>query len=48
MAITNVLILGANGQLAPNTIPFFLKHPEVHLTVYLRRALRLVHAGPID
>jgi hypothetical protein len=26
--MTNVLILGANDQLARNTIPFFLKHPD--------------------
>jgi uncharacterized protein YbjT (DUF2867 family) len=39
--MTNVLILGANGQLARNTTPFFLQHPDVHLTLYLRRANRL-------
>ncbi len=37
----NILILGANGQLARNTIPFLLKQPDVHLTLYLRRANRL-------
>jgi hypothetical protein len=31
--MTNVLILGANGQLARNTTPFFLQHPEVRLTL---------------
>ena len=39
--MTNVLILGANGQLARNTIPFFLKKPDVKLTLYLRRSSRL-------
>ena len=38
---TNVLILGANGQLARNTTPFFLKHDGVQLTLYLRRSNRL-------
>lgn len=33
-----VLILGANGQLARNTTSFFLEHPNVQLTSYLRRA----------
>ncbi len=41
-----ILILGANGQLARNTIPFFLKHPDVHLTLYLRRANRLKNPDP--
>lgn len=36
-----ILILGANGQLARNTIPFFLEQPDVRLTLYLRRANRL-------
>ena len=36
-----ILILGANGQLARHTIPFFLEHPDVQLTLYLRRADRL-------
>lgn len=39
--MTNVLILGANGQLARNTIPFFLDRENVRLTLYLRRAKRL-------
>jgi uncharacterized protein YbjT (DUF2867 family) len=42
----NILILGANGQLARNTIPFFLKQPDVHLTLYLRRANRLKNPDP--
>jgi uncharacterized protein YbjT (DUF2867 family) len=41
-----ILILGANGQLARNTTPFFLKHPNVHLTLYLRRANRLKNPDP--
>lgn len=42
----NILILGANGQLARNTIPFLLKQPDVHLTLYLRRANRLKNPDP--
>ena len=42
----NILILGANGQLARNTIPLFLRHPDVHLTLYLRRATRLKNTDP--
>jgi uncharacterized protein YbjT (DUF2867 family) len=41
-----ILILGANGQLARHTTPFFLKHPDVHLTLYLRRANRLKNPDP--
>lgn len=41
-----ILILGANGQLARNTIPFFLQQPEVQLTLYLRRANRLKNPDP--
>lgn len=41
--MTNVLILGANGHLARNTTPFFLKHPDIRLTLYLRRANRLIN-----
>ena len=41
-----ILILGANGQLARHTTPFFLKHPEVQLTLYLRRANRLKNPDP--
>ena len=39
--VTNVLVLGANGQLARNTVPFLLREPNVRLTLYLRRAARL-------
>ena len=42
----NVLILGANGTLARNTIPFFLAEPEVNLGLYLRRAKRLPNPDP--
>jgi uncharacterized protein YbjT (DUF2867 family) len=41
-----ILILGANGQLARNTTEFFLKHPDVQLTLYLRRAIRLRNPDP--
>ena len=44
--MTRVLILGANGQLARNTIPFFLNHPNVELTLYLRHAHRLTNPDP--
>jgi uncharacterized protein YbjT (DUF2867 family) len=39
--MTHVLILGANGQLARNTTPYFLAHPKVRLRLFLRRASRL-------
>ncbi|HMT20190.1 MAG TPA: NAD(P)H-binding protein [Promineifilum sp.] len=42
----NILILGANGQLARHTIPFFLKQPGVQVTLYLRRANRLQNPDP--
>jgi uncharacterized protein YbjT (DUF2867 family) len=38
--MTKVLVLGANGQLARNTIPFVLQNQDVELTLYLRRANR--------
>ena len=41
-----ILILGANGQLARNTQPFFLAHEDVELTLYLRRAKRLSNPDP--
>jgi uncharacterized protein YbjT (DUF2867 family) len=41
-----ILILGANGQLARNTTSFFMKQPDVHLTLYLRRANRLKNPDP--
>jgi uncharacterized protein YbjT (DUF2867 family) len=42
----NVLILGANGQLARNTTRVFLAHTEARLTLYLRRAQRLQNPDP--
>jgi uncharacterized protein YbjT (DUF2867 family) len=39
--MTRVLILGANGQLARNTVPFMLQVSDVELTLFLRRAARL-------
>lgn len=42
----NILILGANGQLARNTTRFFLEHTDTRLTLYLRRANRLKNPDP--
>lgn len=42
----NVLILGANGQLARNTTRVFLRDTDVKLTLYLRRANRLKNPDP--
>lgn len=44
--MTNVLILGANGQLARNTTRYLLNHTDAHLTLYLRRAERLRNPDP--
>ena len=44
--MTKILVLGANGGLARNTIPFLLKNPDVALTLYLRRARRLANPDP--
>jgi uncharacterized protein YbjT (DUF2867 family) len=44
--MTNVLILGANGQLARNTTRVFLSHTDAKLTLYLRRASRLSNPDP--
>jgi uncharacterized protein YbjT (DUF2867 family) len=44
--MTRVLILGANGQLARNTVPVFLRGTHVQLTLYLRRAARLKNPDP--
>jgi len=44
--MTNVLILGANGQLARNTTRLFLKDTDARLTLYLRRASRLANPDP--
>ena len=42
----NVLILGANGQLARNTTRVFLRDTDAKLTLYLRRASRLSNPDP--
>jgi uncharacterized protein YbjT (DUF2867 family) len=42
----NVLILGANGQLARNTTRVFLRDTDAKLTLYLRRASRLRNPDP--
>lgn len=44
--MTNVLILGANGQLARHTTKLFLEATEAELTLYLRRAERLTNPDP--
>lgn len=44
--MTNILILGANGQLARNTLPVLLAHPDVSLTLFLRSAHRLTNPAP--
>ncbi len=44
--MTNVLILGANGQLARNTTRVFLQTTDARLTLYLRRASRLKNPDP--
>jgi hypothetical protein len=44
--VTNVLILGANGQLARNTTRVFLRDTDAKLTLYLRRASRLSNPDP--
>jgi uncharacterized protein YbjT (DUF2867 family) len=42
----NVLVLGANGQLARNTTRVLLRDTEAKLTLYLRRASRLDNPDP--
>ena len=39
--MTKVLILGANGQIARVATALFLKHTDVHLTLFLRQPGRL-------
>jgi uncharacterized protein YbjT (DUF2867 family) len=46
IAMTRILILGANGQLARHTLPYLLAHPDIQLTLYLRRAQRLANPDP--
>jgi len=45
-AMANVLILGANGQLARNTTRVFLRDTDARLTLYLRQAKRLPNPDP--
>ena len=42
----NVLVLGANGQLARHTTRVFLRDTDAKLTLYLRRANRLRNPDP--
>jgi uncharacterized protein YbjT (DUF2867 family) len=44
--MTNVLILGANGQVARNTTRVFLRDTDARLTLYLRRVSRLRNPDP--
>lgn len=44
--MTNILILGANGQLARNTTRVLLRDTDARLTLYLRRANRLSNHYP--
>ena len=44
--MANVLVLGANGQLARNTTRWFLQKTDARLTLYLRRASRLRNPEP--
>ena len=44
--MVNVLVLGANGQLARNTTRWFLQRTDARLTLYLRRASRLCNPDP--
>jgi uncharacterized protein YbjT (DUF2867 family) len=42
----NVVVLGANGQLARNTTREFLNSTDARLMLYLRRAGRLSNPDP--
>lgn len=46
--MTNVLILGAHGQIARVATRLFLDQPDVRLTLYLRNARRLISAAGND
>ena len=46
--MTNILILGANGQIARVATTLFLARPDVRLTLYLRNARRLKAPTPAD
>jgi uncharacterized protein YbjT (DUF2867 family) len=43
--VTKVLIIGAHGQIARLATDLFLKHTDVQLTLYLRKAWRLKNLG---
>ncbi len=44
--MSNVLILGANGQVARDAIDLFLKETDARLTLYLRNSRRLRNPDP--
>jgi uncharacterized protein YbjT (DUF2867 family) len=44
--MADILILGANGQLARNTTRAFLRDTDAQLTLHLRRASRLTNPEP--
>ncbi len=46
--MTNILILGANGQIARVATNLFLARADVRLTLYLRNARRLKLSAPAD
>ena len=46
--MTNILILGANGQIARAATELFLKRTDARLTLYLRNARRLKSSGHAD
>ncbi|MGA3268143.1 MAG: NAD(P)H-binding protein [Verrucomicrobiota bacterium] len=46
--MTNILILGAHGQIARVATALFLKHTDARLTLYLRNARRLKLSGHAD
>ena len=46
--MTNILILGANGQIARVAIDLFLTNTNARLTLYLRKARRIKLSGRAD
>src|SRR5208283_3656358 len=46
--MTNILILGANGQIARAATGLFLERTDARLTLYLRNARRLKLSGQAD
>ena len=46
--MTNILILGAHGQIARLAIDLFLERTDARLTLYLRKARRLKRSGHAD